>query len=218
MFLEHFFLVIFLSYIHPGFGITTLDDDTYETFVQMVKGEFTIPVKERTAQQNAARVRFWHNKDKLSLQGGMLRFEGKSIVMKSSPKGVIKKCFKKSKGSGTRKLYHKLTDSYSGVSERNVHEVLSKCTVHQKLNARFENRARLRPIRARARDVQIRHQIDLVDMEKLTTEHKGKVFKYVLSVMDVFSRYQWLVPLERKLSSHVARELLRITGKMEFHA
>ena len=39
---------------------------------------------------------------------------------------------------------------------------------------------------------------------------KGKVFKYVLSVMDVFSRYQWLVPLERKLSSHVARELRRV--------
>ena len=111
MFLEHFFLVIFLSYIHPGFGITTLDEDTYEIFVQMVKGEFTIPVKERTAQQNAARVRFWRNKDKLSLQRGML--------------------------------------CYSGVSERNVHEVLSKSTVHQKLNARFENRARLRPIRAR---------------------------------------------------------------------
>ena len=57
-FFETLVLVIFLSYIHPGFGITTLDDDTYEMFVQMVKGEFTIPVKERTAQQNAARVRF----------------------------------------------------------------------------------------------------------------------------------------------------------------
>ena len=112
------FLVIFLSYIHPGFGITTLDDDTYDIFVQMVKGEFNIPVKERTAQQNAARVRFWRNKDKLSLQGGMLCFEGKPIVKKSSLKGVVKKCFKKSKGSGTRKLYHKLKDSYSGVSER----------------------------------------------------------------------------------------------------
>lgn len=106
------FLVIFLSYIHPGFGITTLDDDTYEIFVQMVKGEFTIPVKERTAQQNAARVRFWRNKDKLSLQGGMLCFEGKPIVKKSSLKGVVKKCFKKSKGSGTRKLYHKLTVAF----------------------------------------------------------------------------------------------------------
>ena len=45
---------------------------------------------------------------------------------------------------------------------------------------------------------------------KTKTKHKGKVFKYVLSVMDVFSRYQWLVPLERKLSSRVSRELLRI--------
>lgn len=102
------FLVIFLSYIHPGFGITTLDDNTYKIFVQMVKGEFTIPVKERKAQQNAARVRFWPNKDKLSLRGGMLCFEGKPIVKKSSLKGVVKKCFKKSKGSGTRKLYTNL--------------------------------------------------------------------------------------------------------------
>ena len=47
-------------------------------------------------------------------------------------------------------------------------------------------------------------------MEKLKTNHKGKVFQYVLSVMDVFSRYQWLVSLKQKLSSHVARELLHI--------
>ena len=161
----------------------------------MVKGEFTIPVKERTAQQNAVRVRFWRNKDKRFLQGGMLYLEGKPILEKSSLKGVVKKCFKKSKGSGTRKLYHKLKDSYSGVSERNVHEVLSKSTVHQKLNARFENRARLRPIRAR--DFQIRHQIDLVDMEKLKTKHKGKVFKYVIfiqlwmSLVDISGWFLW---------------------------
>ena len=94
------FLVIFLSYIHPGFGITTLDDDTYKIFVQMVKGEFTIPVKERTAQQNAARVRFWHNKEKLSLQGGMLSFKGKPIVKKSSLKGAVKSVLKNRKDQG----------------------------------------------------------------------------------------------------------------------
>ena len=47
-------------------------------------------------------------------------------------------------------------------------------------------------------------------MNKLRTKYKGKVFRYVLSVMDVFSRYHWLVPLQRKRSSHVARELIRI--------
>ena len=86
--------------------------------------------------------------------------------------------------------------------------MLSKSTLHQKRNARFENRARLRPIRTR--DVQIRHQVDLVDMKKWHTKYKRKVFRYVLSVIDVFSRYHWLFPMERKLSSHVARELIRI--------
>ena len=200
-------LVILSSCIHLGFAITALDDETYGILVQMIEGKFNIPVAERTAKQNVARVRFWRNKDKLSLEGGLLCFEGKATVKKSAMKEVVKKSFKKSKGSGSRKIYHRLKDCYSGISERTIHKVLSKSTLHQKLNARFENRARLRPIRAR--DVQIRHQVDLVDMKKLRTNYKGKV-KYVLSVMGVFSRYHWLVPIERKLSSHVARELIRI--------
>ena len=32
----------------------------------------------------------------------------------------------------------------------------------------------------------------------------------MLSIIDVFSRYHWLAPLQTKKSSHVARELLRI--------
>ncbi|KAK2547608.1 Gag-Pro-Pol polyprotein [Acropora cervicornis] len=201
-------LAIFSCCIYPGSGTTALDHETYKIFVQVIKGEFSIPVTERTAKINSARVRFWRNKDNLSLRGGVLCFKGKAIAKKSALEKVVKKSFKTSKGSGTRKLYHRLKDSYSGISERNVHKVLLKSTIHQKLNARFQNRPRLRPIRAR--DVQVRHQIDLVDMNKLCTKYKGKVFRYVLSVMDVFSRYHWLVPLQRKRSSHVARELIRI--------
>ena len=33
------------------------------------------------------------------------------------------------------------------------------------------------------------------------------MFKYVLSVIDIFSRFSWLVPLESKSSSHVVRVL-----------
>ena len=88
--------------------------------------------------------------------------------------------------------------------------MLSKSTLHQKLNARFENRARLRPIRTRDVQIQHVHQVDLVDMKKLHTKYESKVFRCVLSVIDVFSRYHWLVPMERKLSSHVARELIRV--------
>ena len=116
--------------------------------------------------------------------------------------------YKSSKGSGARKIYHKLKNSYSGVAERDVQKELAKSSVHQRLNVRFENKARLRAVRARM--VQIRHQIDLVDMNRLRTKYKGKTYKYDLSIIDVFSRYHWLLPLQTKKSSHVARELLHI--------
>jgi len=121
---------------------------------------------------------------------------------RSSEKNPFKKC----KGSGSRKIYHRLKDSYSGISGRTIHKVLSKSTLYQ--NARFENRTRPHPIRAR--DVQIRHQVDLVDKKKLHTKYKDKVLRYWLSVMDLFSRYHCLVPIEWKLSSRIAHERLCI--------
>ena len=122
------------------------------------------------------------------------------MVKKEGLGDVVKKMYKSSKGSGARKIYHKLKNSYSGVAERDVQKELAKSSVHQRLNVRFENKARLRPVRARM--VQIRHQIDLVDMNRLRTKYKGKTYKYVL--------YHWLLPLQTKKSSHVARELLHI--------
>lgn len=145
---------------YPGFAVTALDLD-----VQMIKGKFNVPDLTERTKQNSARVKFWANKDKLSLEGSLLCFEGKAIVKKSAMKEVVKKSFKKSKGSGSRKIYHRLKDCYSGISEGTIHKVLSKSTLHQKLNARFENRARLRQIRAW--DVRIQDQVDLVDIKKI---------------------------------------------------
>ena len=96
-------LAIFSRCIYPGSGITALEDETYEIFVQMIKGEFSIPI--------TAWVRFWRNKDNLSLRGGVLCFKEKAIAKKSALEKVVKKSFKTSKGSGTRKLYHRLKDS-----------------------------------------------------------------------------------------------------------
>ena len=36
---------------------------------------------------------------------------------------------------------------------------------------------------------------------------KGKTFKFVLSLMDVFSRYHWLIPLDGKGSKPIATAL-----------
>ena len=112
---------------------------------------------------------------------------------------------------GVRKLYHYLKDVCSGVGERDVRAVLGKSHLHQRLNVRFQNKAALKPVRART--LQIHSQLDLVSMEvmeSMPVKWKGKVFKYVLSLMDVFSRYHWLIPLERKKSGPMAVALLTI--------
>jgi len=189
-------------------SISTLDNETYDVFAQLIKGEFAVHVKSRTNTQNSALVRFWRNRDKLSLRAGTLCLNEKSVVKKEGLRDVVKKMYKSSKGSEVRTIYHKLRNSYSGVAEREVQKVLAKSSVRQRLNVRFENKARLRPVRAQTG--QIRHQIDLVDMQRLRTKYKGKTYKYVLSIIDVFSRYHWLVPLQTNQSSHLARELLRI--------
>ena len=56
----------------------------YELFVQLIKGEFTVPVKSRTIQQKSALVRFWQNREKLSLREGILCYDGKSVVNKKA--------------------------------------------------------------------------------------------------------------------------------------
>lgn len=46
-----------------------------------------------------------------------------------------------------------------------------------------------------AKEVQDRHQIDLLDMGKMKISYGQALYPYILTVMDVFSRYIWLKPL-----------------------
>lgn len=50
--------------------------------------------------------------------------------------------------TGFTEILFKVVLYISSVVERDVHEVLTKSTIHQRLNVRFENKARLQPVRA----------------------------------------------------------------------
>ena len=68
------------------------------------------------------------------------------------------------------------------------------------------NKATLKPIRAR--DVYVRHQIDLMDMgSKGLVKLNGQLYRYVLTVIDIFSRFVWLRPLKSKSIKEVAKKL-----------
>lgn len=74
-------------------------------------------------------MRFWCNKEKFFLEGGLLCLEGKIIVKKLVLKEVVKKLFKILKGFGLRKIYYKFRDCYSGILEGNIYKVLLKLII-----------------------------------------------------------------------------------------
>ena len=52
---------------------------------------------------------------------------------------------------------------------------------------------------------------DLVDMQKLSKWNKG--FKYLLMVLDLFSKYGWIVPLKSKTGLEVSKAFETILQK-----
>ena len=99
----------------------------------------------------------------------------------------------------------RLGEKYSGVSERRIQHVLDRSRRYQILKARFNNKVVLHPIRAK--EVHTRHQCDLVDLRKWSVQDKGRTYRYILSIMDVFSRFVWSRPITCKTSATVANHL-----------
>ena len=193
-----FLLLTIASNVFEISAIYPLDDETYDTFLDLLKGKFNVPLTQRNNKQKFALVRFWRNRDHVSLIGGKVWYDGKPVLRKSAVSDIVAKAFKETKGSGVRKLYHHLKDVCSGVGERDVRAVLGKSHLHQRLNVRLQNKAVLKPVRART--VQIHDPLDLVSIETMPVKWNGKIFKYVLSLTNVFSRYHWLIPLEKKVA------------------
>jgi len=47
-------------------------------------------------------------------------------------------------------------------------------------------------------------------MRRQNIRYRGVTYRYILSLLDVFSRYHWLAPLKTKHASQVVREIDRI--------
>ena len=202
-------VVVFLLICVQGLGNRAMGDVAYDTICSLLRGKFYVPVKERSKEQKAAVVRFWRNKEHYSLnEDGKLLFDDKLIARESDMKNIVCHAFDQTKGAGPRKLQKHLSQAYSGISENTLKKQLDTSEKYQMLSARFQNKVAIRPIRAK--EVHARHQIDLVDMNKMRTSFEGKEYRYILSVCDVFSRFVWLKPLIGKSSAEIANHLQKI--------
>ena len=208
-----------------GFG--TFADDVYdEILAHLIRG--TAPVLSR---DNPSFVRDKKVYNHLRKAKGSLRVQrifspveendvetlvitdcnGKLLiaVKESSIERIITWFYDRSKGEGALKLSKRIAEHYAGISSKKVQEWLNNNPEHFQLSVKFRNKAELKSIDSDT--VLGRIQIDLVDFSKMQSVlESGETYKYVLSVLDVFSRFLILRPLAAKESVLVAKELANI--------
>jgi len=92
-----------------------------------------------------------------------------------------------------------------GVSEDRIKDVLSKLPEYQKEHAKFFNRPPLKHVCSNSEHEIL--QIDMVHMQREAVSYKREKQTFILSVMDIFSRFLWLRALPRKSADIVAKHL-----------
>lgn len=193
-------------------GLRPLSEERYNLFVQLLKGTYHVPVKERTSEQRRGILQFWRVKNKLSLgkeeNKDVLLHEGKRVLTVSNLKETILQAAKKTLGAGARSIHYKMKGKVTGGSEARVRKILSRSQSHSIINARFTNQAPIQSMQSKK--VFERLQIDLIDMRKEPVVHDGIEYSYILSAMDCFSRFVFLRPLSNKSPRNVLKCLKNI--------
>lgn len=130
------------------------------------------------------------------------------IVRRSEIDGVVSSAFNTTKGMGPRRLAITLRKRFVGLGEKSIQRSLATNITHQARNARFCNNVPITPVVSSK--PMGRLQIDLVDFSRRPSSTKGVSYRYILSVLDVHSRYTWLRPLRTKSSHLVSNELQKL--------
>ena len=104
---------------------------------------------------------------------------------------------------------NRIRENYVGISKDSIQKWINRNVQHCQQNPLFKNKDLLKPVDAKAPMDKV--QIDLVVFESNPSYGKdGMCYKYVLSVLDVFSRYLTLRALESKEPDEVCNRLTKI--------
>ena len=136
--------------------------------------------------------------------------KGKNVILikVNEVHGCIEKHVTKCKGAGARKIHNRICRTFVGVTHHQIQIHLNKCKMSQRLNPLFRNKPALIPVTSEGVFDQV--QMDLVTMEHSTVLKGNQTFKFVLVVLDIFSRFMFLRPLETKFSAEVAKQLVHL--------
>ena len=133
----------------------------------------------------------------------------KTILLKKREVApCMKAYYNKCKGSGARKMYKSICKTFTGISERDIQKYINTSQKGHRMNPIFENKPPLIPVQSSG--VFNHLQIDLVTMEGSPVTVGNRVYKYIMILLDIFSRFLFLRALQSKQASEVASNLLQI--------
>ena len=122
---------------------------------------------------------------------------------------VVSFFYNRYKGENLFKFLARIGQYYVGISKDKIQSFINKNREHCLRNPIFSNKENLKPVIA-TKPME-KCQIDLVVFEKNPSEDEhGNVYKYVLSCLDVFSRYVFLRRMKSKSTIEVANLLKKI--------
>lgn len=106
---------------------------------------------------------------------------------------------------GAEKLYRESKKSINNITRKDVKNWLSSqltYTLHKKARRRFKRNPVV------AENINENFQADLVDLKEFSKSNNN--FNYILTVIDVFSKKAWAVPVKSKTASEVTEAMERI--------
>ena len=139
-----------------------------------------------------------------------INYNGNDVIFPrmDEVKNVIAFFYRTYRGEGANKLVARVERCFIGISRQEIREYLARNADHTRKKPIFSNKAPLQPVVSHT--VGGRQQIDLVSFEKYPQRKDGKIYCQVLSIMDVFSRYFWLRPLQSKTPCEVLEHIRSI--------
>ena len=130
----------------------------------------------------------------------------KRIILKTNEmEAVVSNFVELSKGEGACKVSNRIKQIYTAPGREFCNKFMKKLREKQVLKPILTNEDPQKTIVARS--PMERHQIDLINMSAYASEIGGKVYKYILSIIDIFTRFLWLIPLENAQSASVTEAL-----------
>lgn len=107
--------------------------------------------------------------------------------------------------AGMNKMFPLINSKYYCIPRDIIRKVCSECVECKKAQP-FKNKSKQKPITSGFPFERI--QIDLVDLSRYESENDG--FKFLLNVIDVYSKFAFSIPLKNKSGEAVLREMERL--------